>query len=360
MVTNDGRKACPHGDCAMRENRMSTVLTLPALLAMSITAPAMDRGKVERFATLPAGEAHPEGICTDGDGNVYVVTVASDKPDTAGGTLIVFDRSGKHLRTVTIHDSTPWLLDLRFQPTTGRLLVVDYKGAKVLTVDPQTGSSSVFMTVAGKNAGLDGLTFDAVGNLYVTDAHEGIIWKTGRDGGEGVVWVKSPLLKPMRPPPPIGANGLAFNTKQTALFVANTAQDTIVKIPVSGAPLTPGAPEVFVNRAGGGPDGVIIDEHDNLWIACNQSNEILVLEPTQGKVVARLGDFGGIDKDGAPIGFLWSNSLVFHGDDVLVTNLSFDIGGLRPALRTVDGPWAAQVKLHTVSKIKKRIPHLPQ
>ena len=35
-----------------------------------------DRGKVERFATLPPGEAHPEGIAVDRDGNVYVVTVA--------------------------------------------------------------------------------------------------------------------------------------------------------------------------------------------------------------------------------------------------------------------------------------------
>ena len=126
----------------------------------------------------------------------------------------------------------------------------------------------------------------------------------------------------------IGANGLAFNNKKTALFVANTANDTIVKIPVTGSTLN-GTPELFLNRVGGGPDGLVIDEHDNLWIACNQSNEILVLEPTQGRVIAKLGDFGGIDRDGAPIGFLWSNSLVFHGDDVLVTNLSLDLGGNR-------------------------------
>jgi hypothetical protein len=145
------------------------------------------------------------------------------------------------------------------------------------------------------------------------------------------------------------------------MFVPNTAQDMIIKIPVSGSPLKAGTPEVFVNRAGGGPDGIIIDEHDNLWIACNQSNEIMVLEPTQGQVIAKLGDFGGIDKDGAPIGFLWSNSLVFHGDDVLVTNLSANIAAVAgPSMRTVDGPWADQVKLHTVSKIKKRIPNLPQ
>jgi sugar lactone lactonase YvrE len=340
----------------MSTNKTRTILTLLLLLATTITVRAGDRGTVERFATLPAGEAHPEGICIDAEGNVYVVTVGANKPQTSGGTLIVFDPHGKHLRTVMIPGSTPWLLDLRFHPQTGQLLVIDYKAANVLSVDPKTGESSMFMTVTGRNPGLDGLTFDAAGNVYVTDAHEGIIWRVGKDGGAGTPWVTSPLLKPTRPPPPIGANGLAFNNQQTALFVANTSNDTIVKIPVSGSPLEPGTPEVFVNRAGGGPDGLIIDEEDNLWIACNQSNEIMVLEPRQGKVIAKLGDFGGIDGDGAPIGFLWSNSLVFHGDDVLVTNLSLNIGALSSTLRTVDGPWAAQVKLHTVSKIKKRLP----
>lgn len=338
----------------------TTFLALLVLLVSPIAARAFERGTVERFATLPAGEAHPEGITVDRDGNVYVVTVAANKPDTSGGTLIVFDPKGKHLRTVSIAASTPWLLDLRFHRHTEQLLVVDYKAAKVLSVDPATGSSTVFMTVSAENPGLDGLTIDSAGNVYVTDAHNGIIWRVGEEGGAGTAWLKSPLLKPNRPPPPIGANGLAFNNAQTALFVANTAQDTIVMVPVSDSPLEPGTPEVFANRVGGGPDGIIIDEHDNLWIACNQSNEIMVLEPRQGRVIAKLGDFGGIDKDGAPIGFLWSNSLVFHGDDVLVTNLSLDLGALRPMLRTIDGPWASQVKVHTVSKIKKRIPSVPQ
>jgi len=344
----------------MKTSRAKTFLALLVLLATPVAAPAFERGKVERFATLPAGEAHPEGICVDREGNVYVATVAANKPDTTGGTLIVFDSNGKHLRTVTVAGSTPWLLDLRFHPHTGQLLVVDYKAAKVLSVDPTTGASSVFMTVTGDNPGLDGLTFDSAGNLYVTDAHEGIIWKVGPDGGAGEAWVKSPLLKPTRPPPPIGANGLAFNSGGTALFVANTANDTIVRVPVSGSPLVPGEPEVFVNRAGGGPDGLIIDEHDNLWIACNQSNEIMVIEPQHGRAIAKLGDFGGIDTDGAPIGFLWSNSLVFHRDDVLVTNLSLDVGLLSATLRTVDGPWASAVRLHTVSKIKKWLPGIPK
>jgi len=53
---------------------------------------AFDRGKVERFATLPPGEAYPEGIDADAEGNVYVVTVGANKPDTSPGSLFVFDQ----------------------------------------------------------------------------------------------------------------------------------------------------------------------------------------------------------------------------------------------------------------------------
>lgn len=50
----------------MRMNRAKTFLTLLVLLTTPIAAQAWERGKVERFATLPEGEAHPEGICVEG------------------------------------------------------------------------------------------------------------------------------------------------------------------------------------------------------------------------------------------------------------------------------------------------------
>ena len=71
-----------------------------ALLATPFATQAWERGKVETFATLPPGEAHPEGIAMDREGNVYVATVAVNKPRTSEGTLLVFDPQGKHLRTV--------------------------------------------------------------------------------------------------------------------------------------------------------------------------------------------------------------------------------------------------------------------
>jgi sugar lactone lactonase YvrE len=164
------------------------MLTWLVLLAMPIATKAWERGKVETFATLPPGEAHPEGIAVDQKGNVYVVTVAANKPRTSEGTLLVFDPQGKHLRSVGIKGSSRLLLEVAFHPRTGQLLVVDYGAGKVLSVDPRTGTSSVFMTVTGKQPGLDGMTFDGAGNVYVTDAHQGIIWKVGPDGGEAAAW----------------------------------------------------------------------------------------------------------------------------------------------------------------------------
>src|SRR6187399_2567621 len=113
-----------------RAKKLPKLLALLAALAAPITTHAWERGKVERFATLPPGEAHPEGICVDRDGNVYVVTVEVKKAETSKGTLLVFDPKGKHLRTVRIADSSPWLRDLGFHPQTGQLLVIDYKAAK--------------------------------------------------------------------------------------------------------------------------------------------------------------------------------------------------------------------------------------
>ena len=341
-------------------------LTLTLTLVVLATAPsparAWNRGRARVFATLPAGASGPEGLEVDGHGMVYVTTFGFTATGAASGEgqLFVFDRRGNLIRQVSISGSSAHLLGLRFHPETGALLVNDFGNAQVLKVDPVTGSSSVFMTLPSPlphgtppGAGLNDITFDAAGNVYVSDSFQGIVWKTGKDGGVASVWVDSPLLRTTGVPP-FGANGLRFNREETAMFVANTGDDTVIEIPVtsSGSGPVAGTPSVFTNSVNGA-DGLIVDQDDNLWVAANQADEIVVIDPT-GKAISKLGDFGGLD-DGAPIQLLFPASLRFLGDELIVTNLALDLRLFNASFVTVDSEYCAQVSRYTVVKMPARI-----
>jgi len=328
-------------------------LVISLLLAMSFaqSAHAWIRSPATTFATLPAGSAHPEGITADAQGNIYVTTFAINGTPTGNGQLFVFGHDGKLVRQVNVANSSTLLLDLAFHPISGALLVIDFGGQKVLSVDPVSGASTLFATIpGGTSAGPNVLTFDGVGNVYISDSFQGIIWRTGSAGGAPTAWVTSALLTTTGVPP-FGANGLAFNQARTALFVANTGNDTVVKIPVSDG--VPGEPEVFVHSINGA-DGLIIDEDDNIWVAANQADEIVVLNST-GRVIAKLGDFEGIGSNGAPRGLLFPASLVRSGHFIYVTNLSLDLRDFGLP-QPVDAQWAKQVTTHTISRINAHLP----
>lgn len=332
------------------------VVAFAALLfALPGVSTAWQRSAATTFATLPAGAANPEGIAVGADGNVYVTTFEVTKPAGTLGELFVFSPGGRLVRRVTVDASSNLLLDLAFHPTTGALLVIDFGGKQVLSVDSFTGASTVFTTIpGGAAAGPNVLTFDGPGNVYISDSFQATIWRTAATGGAATAWVTDPLLATTGVPP-FGANGLAFNGAGDTLFVANTGNDTVVQIPVLPGGVA-GTPAVFVNSINGA-DGLIIDEDDNLWVAANQADEIVVVNPS-GRVIAKLGDFGGVDPRGAPRGLLFPASLVRSGQFLYVTNLSLDLR-LFGLPQPVDAQWAAQVTRHTISKIPARIPPVP-
>jgi sugar lactone lactonase YvrE len=317
-------------------------------LLLSFHAAAWDRGKVERFATLPAGAANPEGIAVDHHGFVYVGTFAVT--GAPPGRMFVFDRDGDLRRELNPTGSSNLLLAVDINPVTDDLLVVDFGNKTVLRVDRHSGAATVFTTIpGGAAAGPNAIAFDRVGNVYISDSFQGVIWRTGPGGGAPIAWVSSPLLTTTGTPP-FGANGLDFNRRETALFVANTGNDQVIRIPVSAG--APGTPEVFVNSINGA-DGLILDEHDNVWVTANQSDEIVVVDPS-GRAIAKLGDFDGL-KHGAPEGLLFPASLARRGDWIYVTNLALDIR-LFGLPQSVDSQWTAEVTRHTISRLRARIP----
>ena len=311
-------------------------------------AAAWDRGAVERFATLPPGALNPEGIAIDRNGDVYVTGF---NPTGAGPAQIyVFDEFGRLKRVLDVTNTSSALLGIAFHPRTGDLLVADLGAGNVVEVNPHTGAGRVF-TAVGANAGLNALAFDAAGNVYVSGSFSGAIYRTSQRGGANTIWVQSDLLKTSGFPP-FGANGIGFNRDESALFVANTGNDTVLRVPKDAATGAAGAPAVFTNSINGA-DGLILDEQDNVWVCANQADEIVVTDPG-GKAIAKLGDFNGL-ADGRPDGLLFPASLARRGGYLYITNLSLD---LRPVVgqQSVDSQWAAQVTRHTISRIRAAIP----
>ena len=167
-------------------------------------------------------------------------------------------------------------------------------------------------------------------------------------GASGVptAWVKSDLLL-SHTIHILGANGLAFDRNETGLFVGNTGDHTIVRVPVvNGAA---GKPEIFI-RGVNGPDGMFVDEDDRLWVVANQSDEILVFDKT-GKVLSKLGDFNGLDDNGAPRGLLFPAGMEKIGDSLYVLNLVVDGRYFKGLAQTVISQWAGEVKVYNIVRI---------
>src|SRR6266571_4644965 len=76
--------------------------------------------------------------------------------------------------------------------------------------------------------------FDSRGNLYISDSFQGAIFRIDdvahcHTPCFAATVAHDPLLATTGFPP-FGANGLAFNSDESALFVANTGDDRVLKI----------------------------------------------------------------------------------------------------------------------------------
>ena len=226
------------------------------------------------------------------------------------------------------------------------------------------------------NSGLNALTFDKAGNGYVSDSFNGVIWKIRSHGGTPEAWSSDPLLGNGGGTltPPFGANGVEFSPPGCApggaagvpsciaLFVANTAYHQIIQIPVkSDGSADKTNTKIFVSGINA-PDGIAIDGNGNMWICANQEDEIVVVETSLKlpKVIAKLGDFEGIDPKGIVRGLLFPASLAFSPDGqwLYVTNLTLYLpyADPFPGSLAIDSAWTLPVNGYTVSRLPAKIP----
>src|ERR1700694_4076191 len=169
------------------------------------TAEAWDRGDVQNFATIPTfapsgpGAACPkeaksctsdvEGVTVAPDGTVYSASYGFNRDGALGGygELFVFAPNGQLLADFPVVGWSPHLIGLEYPQSSEGVFSADLGKGVVWKVDPKSQTTSMFMQaptiIPGKSPGLNALTFDKSGNVYVSDSFQGVIWRTGPSGG---------------------------------------------------------------------------------------------------------------------------------------------------------------------------------
>jgi sugar lactone lactonase YvrE len=378
----------------------STALGLIIGILAVEPASAWTRGTVNDFFTLPALVGQPagsgvissvEGLTVGSDGNIYAASSGFNNGKTPGPTgpanLFVISPGSRLVKQLAITDTsveppTPLasenVLGIRFNPSTNALWLLDNGNKQILSFTNSTNVFSVLAAGFPATATLNALTFDNLGQGYVTDSANGAIYKVPQLGGAFApswTWSSDPRLKPLTGPanllPSVGANGIELSPPGCGLgfpiktckfaLVANTANRNIVKILISSdGTAVPGA-STFTNGING-PDGLAIDKLGNIWVAANQSDEIVVIQqiPTQvpdigteAKVIAKLGDFHSITGDGTINGLLFPANIAFSNDGATLYVANF----ANTQQRSIDSFLATQVQHYTISSIT--VPTLP-
>ncbi|MGB8435137.1 MAG: SMP-30/gluconolactonase/LRE family protein [Burkholderiales bacterium] len=343
---------------------------------------ASDRDAAKLFVTLPEGVRYPEGITANpANGDIFVSTFDAPSPTNPDprNKLLRFNRHGK-LEAVRDFGTDP-LLGLEFDRVHNKVYITNVgdfsgTGSRIQRIAANFNSSTVPEFVAdipsigapddrivgnpdtsedkiqfGDFARVpNALAFDRHGNLYVSDSFQGAIFMIESPRACGTApkpackiqsLVHDPLLATAGFPP-FGANGLAFDTDESVLFVANTGDDRILKVNMASKKVSEFAQSI------NGADGIAFDRHGLLWVCANQNDEVVALNQN-GRVVRRMGDFQGIRRDGSPRGLLFPASVVIVGDELFVTNLAL------PLTPTVGDETEEGVTRFTVSRIK--LPH---
>jgi sugar lactone lactonase YvrE len=321
--------------------RHAVASLLAAVVLLGAAAAHAGPGGVSRFVTLPSpGPGLPEGIAADAAGNIYVSTFDSTTPNV----VYVFAQGGRLLATIPLPAGV-LPIGLGFDAA-GDLWVADFANGDILRFSPPFGPGSApVQTIdvcggAGAGCGLNALAFDAASDVYVSDSFAGAVYKIDLPAATISTFVSDPLLTPgSHGFPGFGANGLAFDAAGAGLFIANTADDRILRYDIAGGTVT-----VFAESVNGA-DGIAFDDRGRLWVAANQNDEVVALNAA-GRVVERRGSFAGIGKNGAPRGLLFPASLAITHGSVYVTNLALP---LTPAVG--DEP-EEDVTRYTVSRFR--------
>lgn len=318
------------------------LLSLVAAAIGSLLAPAqgvatpLAFGHTTVFANVPT-PGHPFGVLAT-ENAVYVATSAGSPfdPNTRPETIFRYDpEGGRPTASVAVPTMPQMGLHDIAEDGDGRIYVVDMNSRILRFTPTETGLSepAVYASVPEPYATLgwaasmwQNLAFDSDGNLFVTDASLGAIWRIGPDRIP-TIWLRCPKFLSMQI---AGLNGIAFGPDHRLYVVqlavhdpANFGGSRVYRLPRPApgrAPSCAGA-KVFhdfrVNRAQKRvpfPSGcdLAFAKSGNMYVTLNAHNAVAVIGPN-GRELRRISD----KRFDVPIG------IRFQQDSVLIANSNY-------------------------------------
>lgn len=257
----------------------------PRLAAM----PQAEGVTVREFAALPDDDAYPAAVAAAPDGRVVTASYKT-------GAIYAISPDGQQVTELPgSRDAIGAAAGLGFAPD-GSLLIVDHLDADVRT----SGGLVKRLTPDGRFADFASIndergfilpheiTFDAQGNVYISDRGRDEVWRFNPDGSGGVAWWESPVeAGNQRGYDP---TGLAYDPMQDAIIITDGSQDIIYRVSVASADT-----ELLYRHTTQadlpGFDGVTVTPEGVIYVAALSTNRVFRLD--SGSLVPVAGPFRG-------------------------------------------------------------------
>jgi lactonase len=230
----------------------------------------------ERWLLVTEKPGGPEGLIFDRHGNLYLVvvgdgTVLRSAPPYKEVTT-VYGPSKSRFATVKIHkDGRLFLCDLGERQgyrgdNTGRIIAMRPDGSNLEVIVP-AGSYTP-----------DDMVFDDKGGFYFTDFKD---YTDASNTTTGAVYYVAPDFKTITPVLKnlASPNGIALSKDGRTLWVTETFNQQLHRLALGsdGTTLSLYGHMIPYRFSGfGGPDSAVIDQDDNLYVACFGAGKVLV------------------------------------------------------------------------------------
>jgi lactonase len=218
-----------------------------------------------------------EGPTFGPDGNLYVVDVTA--PAGAGKVLRV-NLDAETVSTVYTDDKSA-LTSAQFNPQNGRLYVTDFLGGAVrsMNADGQNVQDVFTGPVDGTPMHPDDISFDAAGNLFITDASgaRAPYWDaTGRlvriDGATGEAKALADNLE--------SPNGIGFSPDNDTIWVSLNTGNRIdhLTLAQNGKAIATAHPAIYASAGQAQVDSIAVDAEGNLYVGLHDRPAVLVYD----------------------------------------------------------------------------------